>query len=77
MKNNKILVTGGAGYIGSHAARECQRAGLEPIIFDNLSEGHAEAVAGLELIAGDVMDRRARIRTERRGAPPRERGRGR
>ena len=40
----KVLVTGGAGYIGSHAVRELADAGFHPVSFDNLSEGHREAV---------------------------------
>ena len=39
-----ILITGAAGYIGSHCALEIQRAGYKCIVLDNLSEGHKEAV---------------------------------
>ena len=42
MKN--ILVTGGAGYIGSHAIRELQNAGFEPVVLDNLVYGHRKIV---------------------------------
>lgn len=55
-----ILVTGGAGYIGSHAVLELQRAGYEVIVLDNLSYGHRELVEqGLQvkLIVGDISDR--------------------
>ena len=55
-----ILVTGGAGYIGSHASLALKRAGYEVIILDNLSCGHrdiAEDLLGLKLIVGDISDR--------------------
>ena len=52
----KVLVTGGAGYIGSHAVRELDRAGYRPITVDNLSEGHREAVTAGELEVGDLAD---------------------
>lgn len=55
----RVLVVGGAGYIGSHAVRECRRAGLEPVVFDNLSTGNRESVEGVELIEGDLLDPRA------------------
>ena len=51
-----VLVIGGAGYIGSHAARALKRAGHEVIIFDNLSTGYEFLAAGFELIKGDVLD---------------------
>lgn len=50
------LATGGAGYIGSHAARTLQRRGHEVILYDNLSTGHAQLARGLELVVGDVGD---------------------
>ena len=59
-KNQTILVTGGAGYIGSHAALALKNAGYEVIILDNLSYGHQEIVdevLGLKLIVGDTSDR--------------------
>jgi len=40
----RVLVTGGAGYIGSHTAKVLARAGFEPIVLDNLSTGHRWAV---------------------------------
>ncbi len=52
----EVLVTGGAGYIGSHAVRELDRAGYRPITVDNLSEGHREAVTDGELEVGDLAD---------------------
>src|SRR5580698_4580035 len=51
-----VLVVGGAGYIGSHAARALKRAGHQVIIFDNLSTGYERLAAGFELIKGDMLD---------------------
>ena len=39
-----ILVTGGAGYIGAHACKALAAAGFEPVVFDDLSNGHRDAV---------------------------------
>jgi UDP-glucose-4-epimerase GalE len=44
-----ILVTGGAGYVGSHALREIRRAGEDVVVVDDLSEGHREAVGDADL----------------------------
>lgn len=51
-----VLVVGGAGYIGSHAARALRRAGYQVIIYDNLSTGFRRLVQGFELIEGDISD---------------------
>jgi len=51
-----VLVIGGAGYIGSHAAHALNRKGYEVIIYDNLSTGHVSLADGLELIVGDISD---------------------
>ncbi|MFO7957373.1 MAG: UDP-glucose 4-epimerase GalE [Candidatus Brocadiia bacterium] len=51
-----VLVTGGAGYVGSHTLVELRRAGHTPVVFDNLSEGHAPAVGECRLITGDLAD---------------------
>jgi UDP-glucose-4-epimerase GalE len=51
-----VLVIGGAGYIGSHAARALRLAGHEVIIFDNLSTGYEFLAAGFELVKGDVLN---------------------
>jgi len=51
-----VLVCGGAGYIGSHMVRRLQAAGFEPVVLDNLSTGHRQAVAGCELVVGDLLD---------------------
>ena len=51
-----VLVTGGAGYIGSHCCRALERAGFRPVVYDNLSTGHRHFVSGT-LVAGDIADR--------------------
>src|SRR5271156_5109049 len=51
-----ILVTGGAGYIGSHAARVLRRHGYEAVLYDNLSTGHESFANGFELIRGEIAD---------------------
>jgi UDP-glucose-4-epimerase GalE len=51
-----VLVIGGAGYIGSHAARTLRRRGHEVVIYDNLSTGHAFLADGFELVRADVAD---------------------
>ena len=53
----QLLVTGGAGYIGSVVAEQLLRAGHQVIIIDNLSRGHRQAVpSGAELVVGDLAD---------------------
>lgn len=54
---NAILVTGGAGYIGSHVVRQLGEAGEKVIVLDNLSTGFADAVLHGELIVGDTGNR--------------------
>jgi UDP-glucose 4-epimerase len=54
---DRILVTGGAGYIGSHIVRELGRAGGDVIVVDDLSEGHRAAVGDTPLVRGDFGDR--------------------
>lgn len=56
-EQKKILVVGGAGYIGSHMVITLQEAGYQPIVLDNLSKGHRDAVLGAELIIGDMQDK--------------------
>jgi len=56
MKNKTILVTGGAGYIGSHVVRQLGKAGEHVITLDNLSTGFAAAVTSGELIVGETGD---------------------
>lgn len=51
----KVLVTGGAGYIGSHMVRLLRENGIEPVVFDNFSTGHREFVPkGVRLVKGDL-----------------------
>ncbi|MEM1094415.1 MAG: UDP-glucose 4-epimerase GalE [Bacteroidota bacterium] len=53
----RILVTGGAGYIGSHTAKCLPQAGYTPIVYDNLSNGHRWAVRFGPFVEGDLADR--------------------
>ena len=56
----RVLVTGGAGYIGSVVADELLQAGHQVVVFDNLSRGHRQAVPeDAELVVGDLADRAA------------------
>ena len=55
--NKKVLVTGGAGYIGSHACKDLFQNGYEPITFDNLSRGNKWSVKWGPLEIGDILDR--------------------
>ena len=52
-----ILVTGGAGYIGSHCCKELHRRGYTPITLDNLIYGHRENVKWGPFYEGDISDR--------------------
>jgi UDP-glucose 4-epimerase len=56
MKNKKILVTGGAGYIGSHVVRQLGEQGENVITLDNLATGFEAAVTSGELVIGDTGD---------------------
>ena len=51
-----VLVTGGAGYVGSHAAKALRTAGHEVVVLDNLVAGHREAVRGGPLVEADIAD---------------------
>ena len=53
-----ILVTGGAGYIGSHCCRALTAASYHPVVYDNFSTGHRDFVTG-SLVTGDVLDKAA------------------
>jgi len=52
----KILLTGGAGYVGSACLRLLKQSGHQVVAFDNLVEGHPAAVDGAELVVGDIRD---------------------
>jgi UDP-glucose 4-epimerase len=52
----KVLVVGGAGYIGSHTVRQLRRNGIDHVVFDNLEYGHREAVEGSVLVEGDIRN---------------------
>lgn len=53
---SKVLVTGGAGYIGSHICKALSENGHEPIVFDDLSTGHIEFVRWGKFIRGDIRE---------------------
>ena len=51
-----VLVTGGAGYIGSHTVRALREAGRDVVVLDTLELGRAEALLGAPLVEGDIRD---------------------
>lgn len=51
-----ILVTGGAGYIGSHTVKALRKSGFEPLIFDNLSTGHRNFIGDNKFVEGDLCN---------------------
>lgn len=51
-----VLVTGGAGYIGSHTSRMLNKSGENVVVYDNLVKGHIEAIKGLTFVKGDIFD---------------------
>src|SRR5215203_3316706 len=51
-----ILVTGGAGYIGSHACKALAAAGYDPVVYDNFSQGHPWAVKWGRMVDGELSD---------------------
>lgn len=53
---SSLLVTGGAGYIGSHAVRALRARGHQVVVYDDLSEGHADAVLDAPLVVADILD---------------------
>ena len=53
-----ILVTGGAGYIGSHTARLLTELGREVVVLDTLERGYRDAIDGIDLVVGDIADAR-------------------
>jgi len=66
---NKIMVTGGAGYIGSHVVKALGDKGYDILVYDNLSSGHAKAVVCGKLVEGDLGDREALEKTVREFRP--------
>src|SRR5438132_5557449 len=64
-----ILVTGGAGFVGSHACKALARAGYSPVTFDNLERGHDWAVKWGPLERGDLRDEKALRRAFERWNP--------
>ena len=52
----KVLVCGGAGYVGSHMVRALSRAGHAPVVLDNLCTGHSQAVGDAPLVRADIRD---------------------
>jgi UDP-glucose 4-epimerase len=59
MQSSRILIAGGAGYIGSHAAKAMRLAGCEPVVFDDLTSGHEHAVRRGPLVRGDIRNTEA------------------
>ncbi|WP_321790469.1 NAD-dependent epimerase/dehydratase family protein [Burkholderia pyrrocinia] len=59
----RILVTGSAGFLGSHTCKALAEAGHEPVTYDNLSTGHRDAVRREPLVAADMLDRDALSKT--------------
>jgi len=59
----RILVCGGAGYIGSNMTAMLAAEGYEPVVFDNLSTGHRRAVARTDLVQGDLADYELLVKT--------------
>ena len=56
--SDRVLVCGGAGYIGAHMVRRLHRDGYEVVVLDNLSTGHRAAVHGAELVVAERARRR-------------------
>jgi len=59
----KVLVCGGAGYIGSNMTALLAREGHEPVVYDNFSKGHRGAVPDARVVEGDLADRALLVRT--------------
>jgi UDP-arabinose 4-epimerase len=55
----RVLVTGGAGYVGSHTCKLLATKGIQPVVFDSLKNGHKESVRWGPLIVGDIRDKAA------------------
>ncbi len=66
MRDMRILVCGGAGYIGSNMTAMLAAEGYEPVVFDNLSTGHRRAVGQADLVQGDLADYELLVKTLRK-----------
>jgi UDP-arabinose 4-epimerase len=69
MTAERVLVTGGAGFIGSHTCKLLAAAGIEPIVYDNLATGHRSAVRWGPFVEGDIRDTQLLIRTMHEYSP--------
>lgn len=67
--NNTIIVTGGAGYIGSHFCKIAKKQGYNPVVFDNLSTGTKEFVKYGDFIKGDLRDYNLLVETFKKYNP--------
>lgn len=56
MVTPRLLVTGGAGYIGSHTAKQLRLEGIEPVVYDNLTTGNLSSVRWGPFVRGDILD---------------------
>ncbi len=65
----RVLVTGGAGYIGSHTCKRLAQEGMECVVYDNLSSGHRHNVQWGPLVVGDILDSERLYETFRRYKP--------
>ncbi|MEM7289866.1 MAG: NAD-dependent epimerase/dehydratase family protein, partial [Pseudomonadota bacterium] len=63
--NASVLVTGGAGFVGSHTVLALKEAGFSPIVYDNYSTGHRDAVFSDDCVEGDVFDKSLLVKTLR------------
>src|SRR5579872_75333 len=61
-RSMRVVVCGGAGYVGSHSARALARRGYEVQVYDNLSSGYPEFAKGFDLAVGDIRDRQTLTR---------------
>ncbi len=62
----RVLVCGGAGYIGSNMTAMLNAEGFEPVVFDNLSKGHRAAIRDVEFVHGDLADYQLLVKTFRK-----------
>ncbi len=65
----RVLVTGGAGYIGSHTAKLLRSEGIEPVVYDNLTTGNRSSVRWGPFVEGDVLDSSCLIEVIEKYAP--------